>query len=92
MSLWESKDSQGTVSLKDLFEGKAQVCVCEEISINDIAYLVCRGGWPKATLQGKDIALERAYDYYDAVVNIDISRVEDITRIETKQEKLDRKP
>ena len=80
MSLWESKDSQGTVSLKDLFEGKAQVCVCEEISINDIAYLVCRGGWPKATLQGKDIALERAYDYYDAVVNIDISRVEDITR------------
>lgn len=80
MSLWESKDSQGTVSLKDLFEGKAQVCVCEEISIDDIAYLVCRGGWPKATLQGKDIALERAYDYYDAVVNIDISRVEDITR------------
>lgn len=80
MSLWESKDSQGTVSLKDLFEGKTQVCVCEEISIDDIAYLVCRGGWPKATLQSKDIALERAYDYYDAVVNIDISRVEDITR------------
>ena len=80
MSLWESEDSQGTISLNDLFLGKAKVAMCEENSIDDIAYLVCRGGWPKATLQDKDIALERVFDYYDAVVNIDISRVDDVSR------------
>ncbi len=80
MSLWESEDSQGFTSLGDLFMGKATVSMCEEKNIYDIAYLVCRGGWPKATLQDKDIALERAYDYYDAVVNIDISRVDDVSR------------
>lgn len=80
MSLWESEDSQGTISLNDLFLGKAKVAMCEEKSIDDIAYLVCRGGWPKATLQDKDIALERVFDYYDAVVNIDISRVDDVSR------------
>lgn len=80
MSLWESEDSEGTISLNDLFLGKAEVAMCAEKTIEDIAYLVCRGGWPKATLQDKDIALERAFDYYDAVVNIDISRVDDISR------------
>ena len=80
MSLWESEDSEGTISLNGLFLGKAKVAMCEEKSIDDIAYLVCRGGWPKATLQDKDIALERAFDYYDAVVNIDISRVDDVSR------------
>ncbi len=80
MSLWESEDSDGVVSLNDLFSGKAQVCMCKEKSIDDIAYLICRGGWPKATLQDRSIALERAYDYYDAVVNIDISKADDISR------------
>ncbi len=80
MSLWESEDSQGVISLNDLFMGRAKIAICEEKSIDDIAYLVCRGGWPKATLQDKDIALERAYDYYDAIVNIDISRVDGVSR------------
>lgn len=44
MSLWESEDSQGTISLNELFCGKAQVTMCEEKSIDDIAYLICRGG------------------------------------------------
>lgn len=48
--------------------------------INDLARLVCHGGWPRATLQGMDIALERAYDYYDAVVNTDICRVDSTAR------------
>ncbi len=80
MSLWESEDSQGVISLNDLFMDRAKIAICEEKSIDDIAYLVCRGGWPKATLQDKDIALERAYDYYDAIVNIDISRVDGVSR------------
>lgn len=88
MSLWESEDSQGNISLKSLFEGTAQTSACEEKSIEDIAYLVCRGGWPKATLQKKDIALERAYDYFDAVVNTDVSRVDNIERDAERTKKL----
>lgn len=88
MSLWESEDSQGNISLKSLFEGTAQTTVCEEKNIEDIAYLVCRGGWPKATLQKKDIALERAYDYFDAVVNTDVSRVDNIERDAERTKKL----
>ena len=80
MSLWESEESEGLVSLRSLFDGKAEVAQCKEVSIEDIAYLICRGGWPKATLQDKDIALDRATDYYDAIVTIDISRVDDISR------------
>lgn len=80
MSLWESGDSDGKISLKCLFENDIEAIACEGKSIEDIAYLVCRGGWPKATLQSPDIALDRAYDYYDAVVNIDISRVDGVER------------
>lgn len=80
MSLWESGDSDGKVSLADLFDQKMTATVCQEKTIEEIAFLVCRGGWPKATLQDRSIALERAYDYYDAVVNIDISRVDHVER------------
>lgn len=80
MSLWESGDSDGKISLKSLFENDIEAVACEGKNIEDIAYLVCRGGWPKATLQSPDIALDRAYDYYDAVVNIDISRVDGVER------------
>lgn len=55
MSLWESEDSQGTISLNDLFLGKAKVAMCEEKSIDDIAYLVCRGGWPKPPCKTKTL-------------------------------------
>lgn len=80
MSLWESGDSDGKVSLEALFNSKVEAVASEGKSIEDIAYLVCRGGWPKATLQNPKIALDRAYDYYDAVVNIDISRVDGVER------------
>ena len=88
MSLWESEDSQGSISLMDMFEGKAKTGLCEEKSIEEIAYLVCRGGWPKATMQKKEIALDRAYDYYDAVVNVDISRVDGVARNAERTKKL----
>ena len=45
-----------------------------------MAFLICRGGWPKATMQKKEAALERVFDYYDAVVNADISRVDNVER------------
>ncbi len=80
MSLWESGDSNGKISLSDLFDGKAVPCLNDNNDIHELAYLVCRGGWPKATLQDKDIALDRAYDYFDAVTERDIKRVDDVDR------------
>ena len=80
MSLWESGDSDGKVSLEALFKNNVEAVAFEGKNLEDIAYLVCRGGWPKATLQSPNIALDRAYDYYDAVVNIDISRVDGVER------------
>ena len=44
------------------------------LNLEDIAYLTCRGGWPRATLQKKDVALGRAFDYFDAVIKRDIVR------------------
>ena len=80
MSLWESEDSTGIISLGALFNGNAQTAITDEKSLEDMAFLVCRGGWPKATMQKKDVALERVFDYYDAVVNADISRVDNVER------------
>ena len=80
MSLWESGESNGGVSLGQLFSAPDNIFVENKLSLDDIAFLVCRGGWPRATMQSKDIALERAFDYYDAVVKNDISRVDDVRR------------
>ncbi len=81
MSLWESGESSGTVSLGALFNGekfKAGEAIAR--SLKDMAYLVCRGGWPQAVSQDGETALDRAFEYVDAVVNSDISRVDGISR------------
>ncbi|MBR3286247.1 MAG: ATP-binding protein [Bacteroidales bacterium] len=80
MSLYESGESKGSVSLKDLFEGKMSDVQQNELEIDDIAYLTCRGGWPWATLLPKDIALDQAFDYVDSVTKRDIQRVDKIKR------------
>lgn len=80
MSLWESGDSNGSVSLEELFNGRLDVSGINNHDINDIAYYICRGGWPRATLQNRNIALRRAFDYYDAIVNVDIHRVDKTER------------
>ncbi len=79
MSLYESKDSTGQVSLQDLFEGK-EISATDSHSIEDIAFLICRGGWPSALDRPEKVALKQAFDYFDAVVNDDISRVDDVRR------------
>ena len=80
MTLHESGESNGNVSLAELFENKSTLNGINELSLEDVAYLCCRGGWPRSIYMDKEIALEQAYDYYDAVVNSDISRVDNITR------------
>lgn len=80
MSLYESLDSTGEVSLKKLFETPGPIDGENPLDLNRIAFLVCRGGWPRASELEGEIALEQAFDYYDAVVRSDISRADGITR------------
>lgn len=81
MSLWESGDSTGNVSLKSLFESADSVDGESRIDLDRLAFLVCRGGWPKATLKKSEkAALMQAKEYYEAVVRYDISRVDDVER------------
>lgn len=79
MSLFESGDSNGKVSLKDLFAGY-EISASDDHSIDEIAFLICRGGWPTALERSEKVALKQAFDYYDAVINDDISRVDNLKR------------
>lgn len=80
MTLFESGESNGSVSLSDLFNHKFKANTLNNLSFEDVAYLCCRGGWPRSIFMEKDVALEQAFDYYDAVVNSDISRVDNVSR------------
>lgn len=80
MSLWESGESTGEVSISELFKGNVNQEGFNKLKLEDIAFLVCRGGWPSATTKNTRVALRQAYDYYDAVVKTDISRVDEISR------------
>ena len=69
MSLWESKESKGTISLMDLFDGKDNYPwdMNAEITLDDIAFLMCRGGWPISVQAPKDIAVEITKNYYNSL-------------------------
>ncbi len=80
MSLYESGESTGSISLRNLFEGKTLEIQPCDLEIDDIAYLTCRGGWPWATLIPKEVALDQAFDYVDSVIKRDIQRVDKVRR------------
>lgn len=80
MSLMESEDSSGAVSLRRLFEGDALPVVKADCDIARVAFLCCRGGWPKAIGCSERIALQQAIDYVDAVAEVDISKVDGVKR------------
>ena len=80
MSLYESGDSTGEVSLEALFLGEFSDVVKNKLDFDDISYLICRGGWPMAMQQTKEDALMNAYAYYDGVVNSDLSRADGVLR------------
>ena len=89
MSLWESGESSGTVSLGALFaEEPFKPGKAIERSLKDTAYLVCRGGWPQAVNQGGEIALDSAFNYVESVVNSDISRVDGVSRDPSRARRL----
>ncbi len=80
MSLLESGESTGSVSLTKLFEGEPLKPQVNQKGLEDIAYYTCRGGWPQATLLEGEIALDQALDYFDSVVERDIQRVDSVKR------------
>lgn len=81
MSLWESEESSGDVSLASLFKDASAIDGASSIDIEKLAFLTCRGGWPKATLkERKKAALLQAEEYFEAVVRSDISRVDNVER------------
>ena len=89
MSLFESQESSGEVSLEDLFKTPVEISGKNNLSIEKLAFLVCRGGWPPATnIEDEEAALEQAYSYYEAVVRSDISRADGVNRDTERARKL----
>ncbi len=89
MSLWESGESNGEISLQNLFENPGISIYSEgKHKLDDIAFLMCRGGWPIAATLEKDYALETAFSYYQAVTEEDISRVDGINRSPARAKRL----
>ncbi len=80
MSLWESGESSGSISLGDLFDGKEIESQKNTLALDDIAFLLCRGGWPRATMLKEKIALGEARDYFEAIYKVDIHRVDSVRR------------
>lgn len=78
MSLTESNDSNCSVSLKELFENQDVNVFCEnkDNSLRDIAYYICRGGWPLSVVAGRDIALDVTKNYYEGLFNFEYSENE----------------
>jgi predicted AAA+ superfamily ATPase len=80
MSLFESLESSGDISLKALFDGDTDVEGFSELTIERLAFALTRGGWPASVGEKESIALRRVYDYVDAVINIDVSRVDGVEK------------
>lgn len=80
MSLFESGESSGSVKLQDLFQHSDSIEGESKIDIAELAYLICRGGWPGALGLSREDALGQAFDYYDLVCDSDVSRVDDVAR------------
>lgn len=80
MSLFESGDSSGEVSLRSLFDTPSAIDGEYLLDLNRLAFLICRGGWPQAVDMRDEIALDQAIDYYDAVVHSDINRADGVSK------------
>lgn len=80
MSLWESGESTGEARLSTLFKHPGDVTGASEASLSDVAFQICRGGWPMAVGMTGEAALDQAFDYVDAVVHRDINRADGVQK------------
>ncbi len=88
MSLFESGESTGDISLSELFKTPKEITGKSKLSINDVAFAIARGGWPHSIDMDKDVSLLQAYDYYDGVVKSDVNRVDGIGKNEERVKRL----
>ncbi len=77
MSLFESNESKGNVSIKKLLNNEFEPCM-SDMSIRDYAYAICRGGWPMALIDDKEVALEQAFSYYEMLTSEDLFCLNDV--------------
>lgn len=80
MSLFESQESNGLISLRALFNGELDIEAVSDLTIEKIAFALCRGGWPASVRQKGAAALRMAVDYVEAVINHDVSRVDNVEK------------
>ena len=88
MSLYESNESNGSISLGELFEGHFRPAEGNELNLKELCYLICRGGWPKAIGKSERAALKQAFNYIDAVAKREIVEVDKVHRSETNTRRL----
>ncbi|MDD3842498.1 MAG: DUF4143 domain-containing protein [Candidatus Izemoplasmatales bacterium] len=84
MSLFESNDSDGSVSLRDIFEEKPISPQKNNLTIQKLSFLICRGGWPLSLDLEERASLQQAKNYYKAVTESDISRIDGVARDSNK--------
>lgn len=84
MSLYESKESTGEISLKELFDENTNIDGENPNDIEKLAFLICRGGWPRAIDLKEKPALQQAFDYLDGVAKSDINRADGIEKNEER--------
>lgn len=88
MTLFESGESNGTVSLGELFSTPEKILQKNNLKLKDISFLICRGGWPAAVGLPDEAALEQAFDYYDAVTKEDVTKVDGVKRASERVQRL----
>ncbi len=88
MSLFESGESNGRVSLAGLFTAPEKILERNALKLQNIAFLICRGGWPMAVGLPEEAALEQAFDYYDAVTKEDVTKVDGVKRASERVQRL----
>lgn len=88
MSLWESGESNGSVSLQELFIGNTEISALSDLSIERLAFAICRGGWPASIKLKDSAALRTARNYVEEIVNYDVHRVDGIDKNPERARKL----
>lgn len=89
MTLWESGESSGEVSLGELFSHPYKVDGTNQLTMEEVAFIICRGGWPKSLYKkSQKAALRQVTEYYEAITRSDISRMDGVERDEYRAKRL----
>ena len=89
MTLFESEDSSGRISLQRLFDGEEEVADVAPLDVEDIARVLCRGGWPAAVTAGATSVPGRlARTYVEGLIDSDVARMDGVSRNSTRMRAL----